>query len=157
MQRQLTALGPRQFAPDCGKARTRHRAVRRDDGRVDLRIEGDEPDAAEALRSLAVWLKDEDGLRGQVRTVPRPMRPGTLGGVLDAIVVTVGQGGAGALAVLRSDHPDALGTPRQQARFLSGITSPATSRAKLTKHGFFGSLAERRFAHVLAWCESIVA
>ena len=66
---------------------------------MDLRIEGDEPDAAEALRSLAVWLKDEDGLRGQVRTVPRPMRPGTLGGVLDAIVVTVGQGGAGALAV----------------------------------------------------------
>lgn len=66
---------------------------------MDLRIEVDEPDAAESLRSLTVWLKDEDGLRGQVRTVPRPMRPGTLGGVLDAIVVTVGQGGAGALAV----------------------------------------------------------
>jgi hypothetical protein len=67
---------------------------------VDLRIEVDEPDATESLRSLTVWLKDEDGLRGQVRTVPRPIRPGTLsGGVLDAIVVTVGQGGAGALAV----------------------------------------------------------
>jgi hypothetical protein len=71
-----------------------------DDGRVDLRIEADEPDAAEALRALTVWLKDEEGLRGQVRTVPRPAPPGTLSGsVLDAIVVTVGQGGAGALAV----------------------------------------------------------
>jgi ATP-dependent DNA helicase RecQ len=64
---------------------------------------------------------------------------------------------AEALAALRSRHPDALGTPRQQARFLSGITSPATSSAKLTRDGLFGSLAERRFADVLAWCEAAVA
>jgi ATP-dependent DNA helicase RecQ len=64
---------------------------------------------------------------------------------------------ADALAALRSRHPDALGAPRQQARFLSGITSPAASRAKLTKDGLFGSLAERRFAEVLAWCEAAVA
>jgi ATP-dependent DNA helicase RecQ len=64
---------------------------------------------------------------------------------------------AEAIAALRSRHPDALSTPRQQARFLSGITSPATSRAKLTKDRLFGSLAERRFADVLAWCEATVA
>jgi ATP-dependent DNA helicase RecQ len=64
---------------------------------------------------------------------------------------------AEALVALRSDHPDDLGTPRQQARFLAGITSPATTRAKLTKNRLFGSLAERRFADVLAWCESRVA
>ncbi len=36
-----------------------------------------------------------------------------------------------ALTALRANHPDALATARQQARFLAGITSPATSRAKL--------------------------
>ncbi len=46
--------------------------------------------------------------------------------------------------------------PRQQARFLAGITSPATSRAKLTKDPLFGSLSDRRFADVLACCEVTV-
>ncbi len=61
---------------------------------------------------------------------------------------------AEAVAALRSSHPDALATPRQRARFLAGITSPATSRARLTREPFFGSLADRRFADVLAWCEA---
>ncbi len=61
-----------------------------------------------------------------------------------------------ALAALRHEHLPALGTPRQQARFLAGITSPATSRAKLTRDPVFGSLAERRFADVLAWCEATI-
>jgi ATP-dependent DNA helicase RecQ len=64
---------------------------------------------------------------------------------------------ADALAALRITHSDALGAPRQQARFLTGITSPATTRAKLTKDQLFGSLAERRFADVLAWCEATLA
>jgi ATP-dependent DNA helicase RecQ len=62
-----------------------------------------------------------------------------------------------ALAALRAGNPDAVGAPRQQARFLSGITSPATTRAKLTRDPLFGSLAERRFADVLAWCEATLA
>jgi ATP-dependent DNA helicase RecQ len=61
---------------------------------------------------------------------------------------------AEAFAALRDGHPDALGTPRQQARFLAGITSPATSRSKLTRDPLFGSLAERRFSEVLAWRRS---
>ena len=60
---------------------------------------------------------------------------------------------AEALASLCEQHSHALASPRQRARFLCGITSPATTRAKLTKHPLFGSLAERRFAEVLAWCE----
>jgi hypothetical protein len=64
---------------------------------------------------------------------------------------------ADALAALRGGHPDALGSPRQLARFLAGITSTATSRAKLTRDPHFGSLAERRFAEVLAWCERTTA
>ena len=58
-----------------------------------------------------------------------------------------------ALDALRAVHPAALGTPRQCARFLCGLTSPSTSRAKLTREPLFGSLADRRFADVLAWCE----
>ena len=61
---------------------------------------------------------------------------------------------ARALAALATAHPEALETPRQRARFLCGITSPATTRARLTRESVFGSLADRRFADVLAWCES---
>ncbi|MCY7303584.1 MAG: RecQ family ATP-dependent DNA helicase [Thermoleophilia bacterium] len=57
------------------------------------------------------------------------------------------------LQELAAAQPDALGLPRQRARFLCGITSPATSRAKLTRGGLFGALADRHFADVLAWCE----
>src|SRR4051812_9212129 len=80
--------------------------------------------------------------RAQTLPPPEPKPP------IETIVV------AEALTALREGHPDALSTPRQQARFLAGITSPATSRAKLTKDPLFGSLAERRFSEVLAWRQS---
>jgi ATP-dependent DNA helicase RecQ len=51
-------------------------------------------------------------------------------------------------------HPEALGLARQRARFLCGLSSPATTRAKLTRHPLFGVLAEHRFADVLAWCKT---
>jgi ATP-dependent DNA helicase RecQ len=51
---------------------------------------------------------------------------------------------------LAAEHPAALGTPRQRARFLCGLPSPATTKAKLSRHALFGALAERRFADVLA-------
>jgi ATP-dependent DNA helicase RecQ len=57
-----------------------------------------------------------------------------------------------AFRALRAAHPDALGEPRQAARFLCGLTSPATTRAKLGRHELFGVWEERRFADVLAWC-----
>ena len=58
-----------------------------------------------------------------------------------------------ALDHLSADHPEALGAPRQRARFVCGITSPATTRARLTREPLFGILADRRFAEVLRWCE----
>ena len=61
------------------------------------------------------------------------------------------------LAALIAEHPGALGTPRQQARFLCGIMSPATSRSRLGRHPVFGSLVEQRFADVLAWREDAAA
>ena len=57
-----------------------------------------------------------------------------------------------ALASLRTSAPHALGHARQQARWLCGLTSPATTRAKLTKHPLFGVLDAHRFSAVLAWC-----
>lgn len=57
-----------------------------------------------------------------------------------------------ALGALRAEYPDALRTPRQSARFLCGITIPATSRARLTREPLFGVVADRRFADVVDWC-----
>ena len=48
-----------------------------------------------------------------------------------------------------------LRTPRQLARFLCGITSPATSRERLTRTGAFGMLDKVPFADVLAQTESM--
>jgi ATP-dependent DNA helicase RecQ len=61
------------------------------------------------------------------------------------------------LDALIAEHPAALRTPRQQARFLCGIMSPATSRSRLGRHSVFGSLVEQRFADVLAWREDAAA
>jgi ATP-dependent DNA helicase RecQ len=56
------------------------------------------------------------------------------------------------LAALRAEHAFALGQPRQLARFLCGLSSPATVRTKLTRHELYGALAAHRFAEVLALC-----
>ncbi|HEY8992212.1 MAG TPA: ATP-dependent DNA helicase RecQ [Luteolibacter sp.] len=60
-------------------------------------------------------------------------------------------------AVLRElvkARPAALGTARQLARFLCGLTSPATTREKLTRHDAFGLFAHLPFAEVLAIAEA---
>ncbi|MBF5042346.1 RecQ family ATP-dependent DNA helicase [Aggregicoccus sp. 17bor-14] len=57
------------------------------------------------------------------------------------------------LRALQQRHPDALGSPRQAARFLCGLGSPATSKARLGGHRLFGALEEWPFAQVLTWCE----
>ncbi len=82
-------------------------------------------------------------LTGTAQELPEATTPPALGQVVDRR----------ALDVLQDAHPEVLGAPRQRARFLCGITSPATSRAKLTREELFGTLADRRFAEVLAWCE----
>ncbi|HET6174666.1 MAG TPA: RecQ family ATP-dependent DNA helicase [Gaiellales bacterium] len=57
------------------------------------------------------------------------------------------------IASLRAGHPDELGQPRQLARFLCGLSSPATTRARLSRHELYGALAAHRFADVLAACD----
>jgi ATP-dependent DNA helicase RecQ len=57
-----------------------------------------------------------------------------------------------AFQALREAHTEALGEPRQAARFLCGLSSPALTRQKLSRHPLFGALEERRFPEVLDWC-----
>jgi ATP-dependent DNA helicase RecQ len=54
---------------------------------------------------------------------------------------------------LQGYQSPALGTPRQMTRFLCGLSSPATSKAKLTKHAAFGRLASVPFSEALAFVE----
>jgi ATP-dependent DNA helicase RecQ len=54
------------------------------------------------------------------------------------------------VSALRAEYHAELGQPRQLARFLCGLTSPATTRAKLSRHQSYGALAAHRFADVLS-------
>jgi ATP-dependent DNA helicase RecQ len=53
---------------------------------------------------------------------------------------------------LAEGHPDALAEPRQQARFLCGLSSPAVGR-ELKRERLHGALDGYPFGEVLAWCE----
>lgn len=54
---------------------------------------------------------------------------------------------------LQSLGQPALGSARQMTRYLCGLSSPATIRAKLTRRGEFGRMAHVPFAEVLAFVE----
>jgi ATP-dependent DNA helicase RecQ len=58
-----------------------------------------------------------------------------------------------ALADLVAQQPEALGPPRQQARWLCSITSPALDTKARAALLLFGALRELPFPVVLAWCE----
>jgi ATP-dependent DNA helicase RecQ len=58
-----------------------------------------------------------------------------------------------ALAGLVAQRPDAFAQPRQQARWLCGITSPALDTKARAALPLFGALREVPFPVVLAWCE----
>lgn len=53
------------------------------------------------------------------------------------------------LGAVRAQFPAVLATPRQVTRFLCGLSSPALSKAKLTRHALFGALETIPFARVL--------
>jgi ATP-dependent DNA helicase RecQ len=58
--------------------------------------------------------------------------------------------------LIAETHPS-IATPRQLTRLLCGLTSPATSRAKLTKRPQFGMFDATPFRVVLAWVEGLMA
>jgi ATP-dependent DNA helicase RecQ len=57
-------------------------------------------------------------------------------------------------AVVREGRA-ALASPRQLARFLCGLTSPAATRERLSRHDAFGLLSELPFSDVLALAEAV--
>lgn len=57
------------------------------------------------------------------------------------------------ITALQAGHPEALAEPRQIARFLCGLSSPALSKARLTRNPLFGKLEAHRFGDVLGWCD----
>jgi len=60
-----------------------------------------------------------------------------------------------AVHALVAEHHSALRSSRQVARFLCGLSSPATTRAKLMRHDSFGLLGDIAFLDVLLFCESL--
>lgn len=54
---------------------------------------------------------------------------------------------------LRAEFPEVLKTARQTARLLCGLSSPATGKARLTRHALYGSCEHQRFHDVLSWIE----
>jgi ATP-dependent DNA helicase RecQ len=62
-----------------------------------------------------------------------------------------------SFGAVRAAQPAALGDPRQQARFLCGLTGPAIGAARLSRHPLFGVLEDYPFADVLAWCQAVGA
>jgi len=59
-----------------------------------------------------------------------------------------------AVSELAAERHAALATPRQLARFLCGLSSPAGTRARLPRHAAFGLLADLPFADVLVMAEA---
>lgn len=57
------------------------------------------------------------------------------------------------LALKQENHPE-LATPRQLAKFLCGIHSPASDRAKLTYRSEFGLWREQNFPEILTMLEA---
>jgi ATP-dependent DNA helicase RecQ len=79
---------------------------------------------------------------GRPQHLPPAPAPPPIEGLLDV----------GTFSSLCAGHPQALGEPRQQARFLCGLSSPALVQARLSRHPLFGALESLRFDAVLAWC-----
>jgi len=61
-----------------------------------------------------------------------------------------------AVRALIAESHSSLGSPRQLARFLCGLTSPATTRERLGRHAAFGLLARVPFAAVLTQAEMLM-
>jgi len=61
------------------------------------------------------------------------------------------------LRQLRQEHAEALATPRQQARFLCGLSSPRLIRAKLMRHPLYGRTEKTGFTEIMAWTEKNIS
>ena len=62
---------------------------------------------------------------------------------------TLGESDLGRVRGVMAERHEALASPRQLARFLCGITSPRTTRGKLSKHALFGTYEKVPFDLVM--------
>ena len=62
---------------------------------------------------------------------------------------------ASRIARLTAEHAAVFAEPRALARFLCGLTSPALTAARLTRHELFGSMETADFREVLAWASAL--
>jgi Effector Associated Constant Component 1 len=79
---------------------------------VDVRITVDDAGGPDELRDLRGWLGHEPELRGRITAVEPPAQPGSLGPVLEALLVAVAPGGVAVALVtsivswIRQRHSD---------------------------------------------------
>jgi hypothetical protein len=52
------------------------------------------PDESLGLRELGEWFREDDTLRGKISYKEQPVKPGQMGGMIEAIIIAVGSGGA---------------------------------------------------------------
>jgi len=71
------------------------------------------------------------------------------GSQLDRLTPTIDEAAWQRSLALVAEHAAALAEPRALARFLCGLTSPALTAAKLTRHDLFGCCGKIPFAIVL--------
>jgi hypothetical protein len=64
-------------------------------GSIEIRTVG----AGDDFRALGAWLRREGDLRGRVRLVEQPIKPGHMGGTTDALTVAVSGGGIATITV----------------------------------------------------------
>ena len=69
--------------------------------------------------------------------------------------VPLGEAEADVVRSLRAEKHQALHSNRQLTRFLCGLTSPATTKAKLRKHDHWGWLSPVAFPRVLTFVEEV--
>ncbi len=81
----------------------------------------------------------------------RAQQRGQAIGVVEAAIPrAISQSECALIAALRQENHHGLRQPRQMARFLCGLPSPATSRSTLKKHTLFGALDHLGFQALLA-------
>ena len=119
-----------------------------DIARVDQMLKWAGHDGCLTRRLLAYFGEDRGDCGHCARCEGDPARP-----VPPARYPALGESEADQLYRLRAEGHQALATPRQLTRFLCGITSPASTRARMGKHPMFGAFESVPFHKVLAFVE----
>ncbi len=95
-----------------------------------LEISGSDDVQAE-FGALQRWLADEDEFRGRVKAENAPLRPGQMGGLVEALTVAVASGGA--LSVLAGSV--SVWLQQRRSKLTVKIINPDGSSQEITAQG----------------------